>query len=290
MSAKFMSTIVKDLKQNLSAISQHEIDTVCGYVRDMESWLSQHECIPSIIVHIILAFYWVNEYFASCSKWIKISDNGTTITDIGKKFSSRNTSYCNQWISSMNKVIVKWNFHLSSTITRHYVRKTIQIGFVSKKGSEEQRFGNTDDTPNYSYDVATGIILVNGKYADYTISNHLKLIKPGDTFEIILNLIKKEALVKKINVDKDNNKNNNKSYVIFRDIEVAENIHYKLAVSLLVNGYKLKLNEFGFVADDANYSDIVAVTGVDTQIIRRDRGYWAIQNYLDDTSEDSSSD
>ena len=249
-----MATDFGASRRNFLKIPQREIDTVNGYTREIESELKV-EYIPSEIFDIILVFHWIAEYFISSSNDIQISDNGTTITKLHRYSESPwgNTSYCNQWIHSMNKVIVRWQFTLVETARR--IKKMelntwglFKIGFASRDGQEEDEFCSYIDTPNYCYN-PWKLIQVNGKYAGYRLNGHTRLIKPGDTFEIILNLIEKQGWIRK----------QGDAYVVFKDVEIGTDIEYKLVVSLFGEGYTLRLNEFDFIDEDKVDFNVLAV-------------------------------
>ena len=58
-------------------ISRH---LVFGFIRDIEKYIDQ--IIPVHIINICLSFYYIIETFLECgNKYIKISDDGKTITN-----------------------------------------------------------------------------------------------------------------------------------------------------------------------------------------------------------------
>ena len=103
-----MSTcLVQALIDELPNIDQRSQDTVNGYVRHIEQ---QFEIIPSIIFHIILAFFWNDEYFAKAGKNVTLLNNNKTVEKGDGGWN--NTTYGNHWIDSMQNVIVKWEFRI----------------------------------------------------------------------------------------------------------------------------------------------------------------------------------
>ena len=80
----------------------------------MESKLKLSE-IASLIMNIILGFYYHSEYFSVFLEDIfNVSPDGLTITSMQDLSCNHHAIYLNQWIKSTSKSIVKWTFKIDT--------------------------------------------------------------------------------------------------------------------------------------------------------------------------------
>ena len=111
-----MSTVPK-LKL-LKKIPQSVKDCVYGYSHKFERSL---KCtIPLLIQSLFLLYFYETDYFQSASDCYQISDDKmqvTVIDDTSYAKYGRVMIFCNEWIQSISKKIVKWAFYINEAST-----------------------------------------------------------------------------------------------------------------------------------------------------------------------------
>ena len=238
-----MSSLLQDLKEKIDFIDQDLKDTVSGYIHELEKSLSI-ENIPSLIVYIILAFYCKpNEYFASCGKDILISNNNMTISKIASPQSWLNTSYCNEWIDSTKNLIVSWTLKIdkNNANSKHKKYGGIRFGFVSHDDKQDDSFDSnsicSEIRPVYKYN-ASGSIAINGRHSR---NKRATPSAEGDTIIITLDIPSKCAFIKV---------NDKEKAILFEDMEVGQDIRYKLAISIYRIKSQITLKSFSYNTHD----------------------------------------
>ena len=122
---------------------------VIGYIHEIESQLNFPE-ITSLIIHMILGFYYQNEFIAKYREdCFEVSEDKLTITNTKFIGFLAHSIYFNQWIESTSHIIVKWTFKMNKVIeegTKFY------FGLVSKETDTLSDFCSASDeyTPNYA--------------------------------------------------------------------------------------------------------------------------------------------
>ena len=115
-----MSLRLKKLKE----ISNKYKFTVFGYIRSIENESLLN--IPPIICYLCLGYYFHQDYFVSCDKYIKISEDKLTVTQVdSREFGSssknvgesRQVAFCHARIKSDIPQIVGWKFKITKTCT-----------------------------------------------------------------------------------------------------------------------------------------------------------------------------
>ena len=125
-----MSTLLKKFLEEILFIDQRSKDTVHRYLRQIEQ---QVDIIPSIIFHLILAFYCKSdEYFGKAGENVILSNKDRTVKKIGNGLWD-NTTYGNNWINSIRDIIVKWEFQIDHNELEN-TGLTIHRKRVSKDG------------------------------------------------------------------------------------------------------------------------------------------------------------
>ena len=208
---------------------------VFGYVRDMEITLKLTE-ITEYIIHIILGFYFNYEYFASYLKeHFEVSPDKLTITNIKKVDFRRHTIYLNHWIASTSKCIARWTFKINSF--QPIAMTEMYFGLVSSQQAPNEDFATIEQqhVPNYCI-ANSGSRYPNGKSIG-TIGQSFK-IKEGDIVTFTLDLI----------VGTWNGKIHDKTdTLIINDVEISEDIKYKLAVQIRQQGSSITLLDYNLM-------------------------------------------
>ena len=225
-----MSTLLKELLDEISIIDQSYKDTVNGYVRNMQQ---EFEIIPSIIFHLILAFFCKpDEYFGKAGQNVILSNNNRTVERKGK-YSWNNTTYGHQWISSTTDVIVKWEFEIN-------YNNLINTGLAFSIVSKDNRCNHCrqkEDVPWYEYNIA-GTLSRNDE--SQPAVNPCRCAA-GDRIVIILDLIKKSISI--IDKPKDGKET---TQLLFEEVEAREDINYKIAVLMIEPKTKITLKSVSY--------------------------------------------
>ena len=227
-----MATLLQELLEDMSIIDQRLIDTVNGYVRQMET---DFEVIPSIIAHLNLAFFCKpNEYFAVSGDNVTISNSMRTVEKIGGH-SWDNTTYGNQWIDSTEKLVVKWEFKIEhNTLTG--------TGMVFALLSHDTRCNESciqkADSPSYVYNIAGTLLLNSIHQRDKNKADIGCAGAAGDILTVVLDLIQRTISI----IDKPKDSSTSTTKLLFEDVETGEDIKYKIGVMMIEVGTKITLN------------------------------------------------
>ena len=213
--------------KNIDAESKY---TVGGYIREQHTKLfsknryALFENIPISISSICTLYYHLFDYFELLDDdMISVSSDKKTIT---KKCDGwGNSSYGSITIPSTNDSVCKWFVEVGTT------GKCI-IGLASKPFLTNFNFNRIDRNKNYCYGVTTGRIKHhNGHWESYD-----KIIGCGDILCIELNLKKRYI--------KFYEKENDSGRIAFKNVEIGEDINYRLAVSSHIKSSQIKIVKF----------------------------------------------
>ena len=222
-----MSSLLKEMLEQIDIIDQSHKDTVNGYLREMEH---QFEVIPSIVFHLILAFFCkCDEYFAEAGDNVELSNDRMTVKKTG--FNSwNNTTYGYQWIDSTKNMIVKWEFKIDNNTA---IATAMRFAILSKDTDCNTSF-HDEVKPSYIYNIA-GNLLANNVYLSDTRQENLSCkCATNDSVIIVLDLIKKQISI--IDMAKDEEP---MTKLLFPDVETGEGIRYKIAVSMVEFGTQI---------------------------------------------------
>ena len=87
-------------------IDERSKNIVFGYIHEIEQLFKLE--IPPLVVHLCLVFYFMDEFFAKVrDDFFKLSQNKLKVRNI-HECGFDHTIFCNQWIESTSKCIVKW--------------------------------------------------------------------------------------------------------------------------------------------------------------------------------------
>ena len=210
-------------------IDQQTIDTVNGYIRDKQELLPYEEnsyyIIPSLVIHLILSYYIEPEYFTNNPGGYKVSDDKKTITKID---ASEPSIYGNIIIPSTRKGIYSWIFKILCIKTNTSFGITSDIDCTYKGGE----FWQTSKFPAYAA-VYAGHRASKGKMEyEYPEFNQ---IRANSMIKMVLDLSKKELIFW---VDNQN------LGVAYKDIDVGEDIKYRMAVDMYNASTKMCLIDY----------------------------------------------
>ena len=209
---------------------------VFGYIHEIESQLNLQE-ITSLIIHIILGFYYQNEFITKYRKdCFEVSEDKLTITNIKQVGFLAHSIYFNQWIESTSQLIVKWTFKMNKVIERG---TGFYFGLVSKEEDTFSDFSSASDeyTPNYAI-CGDGQLWDNGKFADD--SEILTELMESDWVTFILDL---SAGKFKCSIQD----RFEEAEICAVAIGVSEPIRYKFALQMGTKGNSLTLTKFEMI-------------------------------------------
>ena len=206
--------------ERIKNVDQNTIDLVNGYIRDKQSLLPYEDnpyyVISSLVIHLILSFYFDPEYFATIQGHIKASNNNKIISMNG-------TAYGNITVPSTIPRIYTWKFKILKCKTDIYVGITSKIGQHGAFCYQDRR--------SYCAYLPGGRVTNCSLTRDYPFKN----INNNSIVEMILDLKKKEL-----------------SYCIdgkhlgaaYENIDTGENIKYRMAVYMHYVSTKMELIGF----------------------------------------------
>ena len=98
--------------EQLKKVDDWTRNIVSGYIRR-----NKFDDVPSLVIHCILAFYWMREYFEKIGPWIQVSDDNLTIemqADENHDGAFGIASYGSSIIPSINNnFICRWKLQLT---------------------------------------------------------------------------------------------------------------------------------------------------------------------------------
>ena len=216
-----------------TAADQKTKDIVQGYVRKNQSLLpfqqNPYYNIPQLVTHLCILYYYIPEFFEISGKNLVISDNGNLITRINQS-SWDCTAFGHNVIPSMkNNFIYKWYVKIIKSN-----ECGIMIGIVAGDWNQNKYKAFYPDNMGYAYYCYSG-----EPYKQYT-ATEVRLSrkgkpKQGDTVCVELNMIKKHIVI---------HLNGKELGIAASNIQTADNIEYRFAVSMYMEGNKLKLTKF----------------------------------------------
>eukprot|EP01084_Bolivina_argentea_P037159 68702_1 len=219
-----MATTLKQLKQ----INDHTKRSVFGYVREIQEKLSLPN-IPILISYLCLSYYYHNEYFSKSGHQIEISNDKMSIKKITGDCNYKNTTYCNTWIQSTSNKIAKWTFKTNKYCED--INGGFYICFVSNyddKINEDCSVYELKYMPNYAfYPTCDEVIVFDNDQGEDVMDEYIDLSKQ---FTIVLNLKQKT-----IGYESSN---------IIKNIEIGNDIKYKLAINIYETGCGISLIDF----------------------------------------------
>ena len=196
--------------------------TVYGWVRELEKALKLSN-IPDLVTAVCILYLGDNETFEIVSASLKLSDDKKVIT----KCRDDTMDYCAYGcikISSTSDVICRWNIKLN------HMDRYLRVGVSSQCDILKYKMLMTNLTGyNYFYDND------GSRYNGETWSYGLKRSLPNDVVSVYLDLTKKEVAFYV---------NDQKQDIICPDIVVAEDIEYRLFVSLVEQGDSVQILDF----------------------------------------------
>eukprot|EP01084_Bolivina_argentea_P037160 68703_1 len=222
-----MATTLKQLKQ----INDHTKRSVFGYVREIQEKLSLPN-IPILISYLCLSYYYHNEYFTKSCDEIEISNDRMSIKKIKGDLSYANTTYCNTWIQSTSNKIAKWT--LKATACSSYIYICL-ISNYDDKMNEDCSVYESKYMPNYGFHKKNYDIMICEDFGE-AVDVMDECIDFNEQFTIILNLKQKSIGYQYDSNDKVRN--------IIENIQVGNDIKYKLAINIYETGCGISLIDF----------------------------------------------
>lgn len=206
----------------LDKIDSRTKHLVNGYIREMDSILKQ--IIPDPIIHFILSFYYLGDYFAKFdTKYWKITDKNTTIEKLKRGGWSIPSCFGNMIIRSEQGGIYQWIFKLLKTNT------CMDFG-ISSNCNMDQAFSVCDDSSNYC-----------ARYAAHKVSKDKQVYWPGFHYKT------GDKLTMELNLDQKSLSfyvNEKFIGIAWDNIDVGPDINYRMAVFFLHNACSVKLLSF----------------------------------------------
>ena len=83
---------------------------VCGYCRELERIIRCQ--LPLLIQSLILLYYYTTDYFQSACDCCKIAENKLQVTAITPQICETPNVFCHHWIPSISGKIHKWKFRI----------------------------------------------------------------------------------------------------------------------------------------------------------------------------------
>ena len=215
--------------EKIKDVDQRTNDVVNGYLRNQQSLLpytdNPYYLIPSLVIHLILSFYFDPEYFESDSNgYYKVSDDGKTVQKAGGSYNC--SVYGHAVIPSHLGGIYEWTFKIIVEGISISIGITADIHKTFKKG-----FWRNTNHSNYA-------AVYSGHKAsknEFKYGYPIERIRDGDIVKMHLDLNKKQ-LIFWIN-DKDLGP-------AWKNIDVGEDIQYKMAIVATSGKIKLELMDF----------------------------------------------
>ena len=239
-----LDTGIMDLGQTVSPKSQkrryNPKYTVFGYVRSSQTSLSKASSyslfrnIPIAITSLCVLYYEPIEYFDIINTDdIKLSEDKKSIykyhqrrnyeSGFGYHFGLDNTSFGKISIPSTSKSICKWYFKINN-IPKKPSFDPFRIGIVSKISSVNKSFLDKAKNEDYKfYGYQTGSRILENHYGRPQVPTYGRYARVNDVYCMKLDLQKREIRYSR----------NNKSFgIAFENIDIGEDIEYKLAVTI----------------------------------------------------------
>ena len=135
------------------------------------------------------------------------------------------TTYGNQWIPSLSKVIVTWKFNAKNS-------EFIMMGITSNDDCQSLDFSTKNGSSTYAFtsdgqwSIAEGLHSGDRKQMKFDKDDHISFV---------LDLINREVLLQV---------NNQKKNVLWTDVKVGAEIQYKLAVCMVWLKNEITLIDF----------------------------------------------
>ena len=170
-------------------------------------------------------FYYLPEFIAEADdECYEISEDKMNVTVTNKTPYFQYSIFCNQWIDSVSNCIAEWKFeHKQKKPGVRYV----SFGLVSSdKARVDENFSNSEQPPNYAV-YEGGWRFYNANRID---TQHQRMFM-DDIIVLFLNLRDKTFGYKQMD----------ESLVLFDDIQVGDDIRYRLAMQIHVKGDTLTL-------------------------------------------------
>ena len=213
--------------ETVKYIDQPTTDTVNGYIKKQQNLLPHKEnpyyLIPPLVTHLILLYYFNNEYFVNTPKGYIISHDKKTIQ---KTEWSTVSMYGNIIIPSTRSGIYYWSFKVLQ------VEVNLTFGITSDiEHSFESSFWSDENHSNYG-----------AMYSGHKVS------KANPEFNYSFDDLNNNDIVK---MELDLNKKElsywvNDKYIgpAYTDIDVGEDIKYKMAVDMMRQDTKVQFIDF----------------------------------------------
>lgn len=204
---------------------------VFGYIRKLEKEINITG-ITMLILYKILEYFYINEYFCKYGDVIQVSQDKKTITRIGTMHAWNNNSYGKIWFKSNGNEIARWKFKIDVLLDGN----EMYFQFLSKDGRPNEDAGDPRDKPNYAWSNRYDYDMCGeGQYVgrDNVVARHYP--EEGDQVEIELNT-KNGSIRWKVSHHQYQN--------AFINIEQADHIKYKMAITLHAVGTKITLVDF----------------------------------------------
>ena len=225
--------------KKLKEIDKRTKHLISGYNKIITKNLSNHNLflhIPLMIHSLCILYYYETDRFEIAGKYAEISNNGKSVTATASDYESTTYGYIK--ISSLNSnVKCRWSIFIDNG--RNKNGSMISIGISSNDECDKDYTAWRMDTPeklqSYSHYAYNG-------WAGYTTSirgvgngTEAESFFKGDTIDIILDLKHRKVTFYKNGVDQNN---------AFTDIDVGDDIVYRLAVSMGSRDNKVTLVKF----------------------------------------------
>ena len=214
----------------LKKVDIRSLFTVFGYIRKEQQTLNHKESynvIPKLVCCIVLAFYTNHvDSFEIAGKDVKISGDNKIITKlVGGR---NNTSIGKISIPSQCNIICRWNLKIN-VIDDWYM----YIGITSDHSSNDLNFCENRKTSNYAC-YALSSVLKSKDQNKHNYGTHVSW-EQGEIVGMELNLVKKNISFYV---------NNKYQGVAYENIDIGENIQYRLAVCMYGKDNQIELKDF----------------------------------------------
>lgn len=197
--------------------------------------------IPLLIQNLCLLYFYERDFIQKAHNLYKISQDKKTVKKINTgdfyKRSWCHTILCNQWFNSMCNKIIKWKFHINDSkycamafilITKdkgcdyNYQHHTSKEGVIS---TDVHEYNYAHLSSGYTKENGVGMICLGNQQQPYTSGNN-----------ILYTLDLKQSEWRcKINDDEE---------FLVSNIKKADDIDYKLAISMLYQNTSVTLTDF----------------------------------------------
>ena len=225
--------------KKLKEIDNKTKNLISGYNKTISKNLSHHNLfqhIPLMIHSLCILYYFIPEHFEIEGLYAKISKDKKSVTWTNNDYES--TTYGFMKISSLESNIkCRWSIYVNNGQNRN--GSMISIGISSNneynKDYTAWRMDQYNKLKLYSHYAYNG-------WAGYTTSNHgvgnqteAQSFFKGDTIDCVLDLKHKKVTFYKNGLDQNN---------AFTDIDIGNNIVYRLAISMGSKNNKVTIVKF----------------------------------------------